>query len=478
AFIARGKGVVISGADPGYENLQKPGNWQLEQGDVYSTNPGYMTRYVAADGQRLYHYRTKGEFEEFICGEPGGWYQDEATGRLYVRLSSGENLNSHVMQVACLDTGIHLKEADHVLIDGFEIRDYGSRTTGAGIHLDGSAWCVLRNCSIHGMNSKVLLTGGVHAEGNLVEDCELWDTSIPLWPWAMTIGHDESGGGVMSTGGRGNVVRGCRMHGLFDGLAPSYWDSLWVEAYNCDWDVYDNEIYDLRDDAVEPEGPCINFRFWNNYCHDLFTGISLAPINVGPAFIMYNVLYDENWLSLKYGKFRSEETGKGLCYFYHNTIYSKKPKVNTFVVSRPLAGQIFRNNIIYATAYAFWTSKTPLATNDIDYNDWYSSDTDWFEMWTGTRYKRLFHFSGRDIFFLKDLQEFIGWEMHGLNADPLFIDPESGDLGLKAGSPCIDNGVVLPNINDGYYGEAPDMGAYERGSTLRRPFPLGLKPGR
>ncbi|MEA2062312.1 MAG: DUF1565 domain-containing protein, partial [Gemmatimonadota bacterium] len=79
AFIARGKGVVISGADPGYENLQKPGNWQLEQGDVYSTNPGYRTRYVAADGQRLYHYRTKGEFEEFICGEPGGWYHPDTT---------------------------------------------------------------------------------------------------------------------------------------------------------------------------------------------------------------------------------------------------------------------------------------------------------------------------------------------------------------------------------------------------------------
>lgn len=474
AFRARGKGVILSGADPDYDRLENKENWRHEKGPVYSTDPPYRTRYVAANGVRLYHYLTRAEFDTFICGSPGGWYQDEKEGRLYVRLSSGDDPGSGMMQLAILDTGFHLEKADYILIEGFEIREYGKSSSGAGIHLDRAAWCVIRSCSIHGMKSKVRLSGA-RAEGNLIEKCELWDSSLSGWPWAMTVGHDEAGAGIMSTtGGRGNVVRSCRMHGLFDGLAPSFWDSLWVESYNCDWDVYDNEISHLRDDVIEPEGPCINFRFWNNYCHDIFTGVSLAPINVGPIYIMYNVLFDENWLSLKYGVFSQDETfGRGICFLYHNTFYCKKPKVNMVIASRPLAGQVFRNNIFLATGYPFWTSKEPLPTNDIDYNDWYTFDTDWSEIYTGTPHKRFFRFPGKELYFLDDLREAMGWEMHGLQADPLFVDPGSGDLRLRHDSPCIDRGEVLPNINDGFSGEAPDMGAYETGSPFRGRFPLG-----
>lgn len=41
------------------------------------------------------------------------------------------------------------------------------------------------------------------------------------------------------------------------------------------------------------------------------------------------------------------------------------------------------------------------------------------------------------------------------------------NLQLKGGSPAVDVGVVLPNIDDGYAGAAPDLGAYELG----RPVP-------
>ena len=31
---------------------------------------------------------------------------------------------------------------------------------------------------------------------------------------------------------------------------------------------------------------------------------------------------------------------------------------------------------------------------------------------------------------------------------------------------AIDAGAVLPNVNDGYHGDGPDLGAYELGSEL------------
>ena len=64
------------------------------------------------------------------------------------------------------------------------------------------------------------------------------------------------------------------------------------------------------------------------------------------------------------------------------------------------------------------------------------------------------------------------WLEGNIDADPLFTDPENGDYTLQAGSPCIDTGTAdtdgdgYDDITD-YFGQAPDMGAYEfEGSAL------------
>ncbi len=474
AFIARGKGVILSGADPSYDSPYGTERWRSEiESDVYYTYPGYKTSYVGARGQRLYHYETREEFDTFICGSPGGWYQDEATSRLYVRLSTAEDPSAVMMQVAALNTGFHLEGADYVLIEGLEIRDYGTGPVGMGIHLDRSSWCVIRGNSIHGMRAKVQLSGTSAAEGNLIENNHIWDTLQPHWPWPMTKGHCEEGGGVMSDGGRGTVVRGNYMHGLFDGLvpSPSNWDDIWDETYNCDWDVYDNEIYDISDDIMEPEGPCINFRIWNNYCHDMLVGISLAPINVGPTYVLYNVVYNTTLKSFKFGS-----SGPGLCYLYHNSIYGNYQQHRVIDLSRSLEGQTYRNNIFYGTDFAFNIRKIPQANNDIDYNAWYASDPLWFYSYTGTPHQRLFFYMGEYWYSIEQLRENLGWEEYGLAADPGFLLPDQGDLRLEDGSPCIDRGVALPNINDGFLGEAPDLGAYEWGAASSGLFPLGRRP--
>jgi len=68
-----------------------------------------------------------------------------------------------------------------------------------------------------------------------------------------------------------------------------------------------------------------------------------------------------------------------------------------------------------------------------------------------------------------------GWEGEGnIDADPLFVDPVNGDFNLQEGSPCIDAGTaffewegdILVNMNsEDYYGNAPDMGAFEYGMS-------------
>ncbi len=57
-----------------------------------------------------------------------------------------------------------------------------------------------------------------------------------------------------------------------------------------------------------------------------------------------------------------------------------------------------------------------------------------------------------------------------LDRDPKTVqrlyDFKDVDFRLKPGSAAIDRGVVLANINDGFTGKAPDLGALEAGQPL------------
>jgi hypothetical protein len=54
-----------------------------------------------------------------------------------------------------------------------------------------------------------------------------------------------------------------------------------------------------------------------------------------------------------------------------------------------------------------------------------------------------------------------GYMVHGLQADPRFLDPDGGDYHLAPGSPAIDAGV---DLGAPYRGAAPDPGRHEAGS--------------
>ena len=43
---------------------------------------------------------------------------------------------------------------------------------------------------------------------------------------------------------------------------------------------------------------------------------------------------------------------------------------------------------------------------------------------------------------------------------------KDSDFRLRAGSKAIDAGMILPNVNDGYRGRLPDLGAYEFGEAI------------
>ncbi|HLL67678.1 MAG TPA: RICIN domain-containing protein [Micromonosporaceae bacterium] len=58
--------------------------------------------------------------------------------------------------------------------------------------------------------------------------------------------------------------------------------------------------------------------------------------------------------------------------------------------------------------------------------------------------------------------------LNNSGTDPLYTNPSGGDYTVRAGSPAINRGVAVSGITDGYAGSAPDIGAYESGTTRWR----------
>jgi hypothetical protein len=95
----------------------------------------------------------------------------------------------------------------------------------------------------------------------------------------------------------------------------------------------------------------------------------------------------------------------------------------------------------------------------------------------------------------KTLAEFsaaTGQESHGVELDyDIFtnlrppVPPDSSrpgapydagalDFTLRPGSKAVDSGVRIPNVNDGFSGKAPDLGAVETGQQMPVYGPRGL----
>jgi hypothetical protein len=69
---------------------------------------------------------------------------------------------------------------------------------------------------------------------------------------------------IILRGHIGAIVRGNVIHHFFNGIYTGSSAALDNPAVAFDADIYNNRIYAIKDDAIEPEGTCVNHRFRNN----------------------------------------------------------------------------------------------------------------------------------------------------------------------------------------------------------------------
>jgi hypothetical protein len=193
----------------------------------------------------------------------------------------------------------------------------------------------------------------------------------------------------------------------------------------------------------------------------------------GPVYFYRNVLYHVPGG----GAFKFSAAPAGIL-AYHNTMISEQ------TARDPYSNTHFRNNLFIGRdapnrGVMTWSNAT--GSYSSDYNGFRPNHTarvqySWFAPAPGQPSRRPTDADWENFATLAEFQKATGQEAHGIEVDyDIFEnlappDPtrrhhvyHSMDLNfqLKANSKAIDAGLVLPTINDGFTGRAPDLGALE-----------------
>lgn len=284
------------------------------------------------------------------------------------------------------------------------------------------------------------------------------------WPF---IYEDDNGGHSDDDGvrveGYGHVVAHNRISGFGDAMKTAQTGARSV-------DFYGNDILWSYDNGLELDFSEGNVRVIRNRFTNTYETISGQPVLAGPAYIIRNQSLNTVAEQLKLHSHANPTQEPNGVFAYHNSFVSAKYGLS---LQTPTYVHHFaiENNFFIGP---------PDPSEDMTV-DWYSYIDDGLFDFNGywpDRYFAYLYPQGRvKTSGFAQLQA-AGIETHGtlLNPQTLasgLVGPsdytvqwQPQDLVLSPNSAAIDRGLVLPNVNDGYTGAAPDLGALEAGCPV------------
>jgi hypothetical protein len=257
-------------------------------------------------------------------------------------------------------------------------------------------------------------------------------------------------------------------------------DGVSYALRNCD--IFSNEVFDISDDAVEPDYGYANTRIWGNRLAGP-VGVSFQPMYCGPWYIVRNqILATTNAFKIRV---------QDRYLVANNTFVTGKRTGAALVHAHGLLSATTRNNLwIHAgTAPFVWSTYAPLDEKNREYMrkyvlydvltaNWKSDvDYDGFDWSEADRHPRdpgpmPFIWNGARLDGLAALADKVGIEKHGKMVDksrtferyetPSAELPPSA-LILRSDGEAIDAGAPLANVIEEFSGQAPDLGAFEAG---------------
>jgi len=272
-------------------------------------------------------------------------------------------------------------------------------------------------------------------------------------------------------------------HVVCHNLIAGYGDALKVEQDGSRAvDFYGNEVLSAYDNGVELDGSEANARCLRNRFTNTYATLSVQPIYGGPAYLIRNVVVNVAHEQMKFhglGTVPPQEPSG--VFAFHNTFISPSLALN-LATSATTHHFLVLNNLFVGPAQLAagrtvdWTGR--IDDGLFDFNGYFPEG--------GFRFNIL----GRGLLNFPSfaaLQQG-GFETHGaLLVLPIFANGltppasyratlEPQDTALAPQSNAIDRGAVLPNVNDGFTGAAPDLGALELGcpAPIYGPRPEGV----
>ncbi len=452
---AEGRGAVLDGSIPLPKEVWEP---HESRAHVFFTRPGWGIKYLARDQQRFYQYDSLHALLESVGHNDvqmkEGWFYEPSSGKLYIRIQ--QDPWDYSWQMPQFNGAFSVDSRDWIWIEGFEMRFYGTGF-GCGACLNNASHIVVRKNKIHNLQNGVFVswTGG-EDRGNdtRIEYNEFYDPPLNEWPWSAVKGTAMEATAIVLRGHIGTIVRGNHIHNYFNGIYTSSSAELDNPGVAFDVDVYNNNIHHIADDALEPEGTCVNHRFRNNTVDSMLVGISLAPITMGPVWVMRSTFTNFTGRSVKF-----DRNSDGWVMIYHNTSWTSRSNRNLMEMISIAHNVTLRNNIFQGNGLSVEETQTGSTGQDWNYDNWYTTLTAAHFKWEKINYSNV-----------SNLCKGVGLECNGHESPPGLANPGGGDLSLLQSSPNVDRGALIPGINDGFSGIAPDIGAFE--SAFGVPTPV------
>jgi len=234
----------------------------------------------------------------------------------------------------------------------------------------------------------------------------------------------------------------------------------------------------VDDNCIEADGAMHNIRVLRNRCfNQAHRSLSTQPVFGGPAYFIRNIVYH----APEGGSVKFTANSAGIL-VYHNTFTSE-------VLSMGQASNLhYRNNLILGqgTAPEIFSMETATNYSSSDYNGFRPNPgADFTFIWKSPDFKNTADFTGervdRRFHTLAEYSKSAGQDSHSILLDYDIFKKVSAlttenpgrlynandlDFRLKADSKAVDAGMILPNVNDGYTGRLPDLGAYEFGQDI------------
>jgi hypothetical protein len=258
-------------------------------------------------------------------------------------------------------------------------------------------------------------------------------------------------------------------------------------------DFYNNDITNVEDNCMESDGGAYNIRIFRNRCFNHgHRALSVQPVFGGPVYFIRNIVYH----APEGGAVKFTATSSGIVVYQNTFIAPVKPMLGA------ISNVHFRNNLILGQSETLETFSVDTYTNysSSDYNGFHANGGAEFTFgWSSPPFSvsadnrakpgmspqaRARAEAGsretRNFKTLKEFGEATGQDRHSVMVDydvfqkvtaPDPNDPRKlykasdFDFQLRPGSAAVDAGMRLPNVNDGFSGRAPDLGAYEIGQA-------------